>query len=61
MKIKKRDGSLVGFNKDKIITAISKAGYVDDYTKENIAEYIERIAKETEMTVEDIQDRKSVV
>lgn len=56
MKIKKRDGSLVGFNKDKIITAISKAGYVDDYTKENIAEYIERIAKETEMTVEDIQN-----
>ena len=56
MKIKKRDGSLVGFNKDKIITAISKAGYVDDYTKENIAEYIERIAKETETTVEDIQN-----
>lgn len=56
MKIKKRDGSLVGFNKDKIITAVSKAGYVDDYTKENIAEYIERIAKETEMTVEDIQN-----
>lgn len=56
MKIKKRDGSLVDFNKDKIITAVSKAGYVDDYTKENIAEYIERIAKETEMTVEDIQN-----
>jgi anaerobic ribonucleoside-triphosphate reductase len=56
LKIKKRDGSLVDFNKDKIITAISKAGYVDDYTKENIAEYIERIAKETEMTVEDIQN-----
>lgn len=56
MKIKKRDGSLVDFNKDKIITAISKAGYVDDYTKENIAEYIERIAKETEMTIEDIQN-----
>lgn len=56
MKIKKRDGSLVDFNKDKIITAISKAGCVDDYTKENIAEYIERIAKETEMTVEDIQN-----
>lgn len=56
MKIKKRDGSLVDFNKDKIITAISKAGYVDDYTKENITEYIERIAKETEMTVEDIQN-----
>lgn len=56
MKIKKRDGSLVDFNKDKIITAISKAGHVDDYTKENIAEYIERIAKETEMTVEDIQN-----
>lgn len=56
MKIKKRDGSLVDFNKDKIINAISKAGYVDDYTKENITEYIERIAKETEMTVEDIQN-----
>lgn len=56
MKIKKRDGSLVDFNKDKIINAISKAGYVDEDTKENIAEYIERIAKETEMTVEDIQN-----
>lgn len=36
MKIKKRDGSLVDFNKDKIINAISKAGYVDEDTKSRL-------------------------
>lgn len=63
MKIKKRDGSLVDFNKDKIINAISKAGYVDEDTKKQIAQDIEGLCHylygdsyECAMGVEDIQD-----
>lgn len=63
MKIKKRDGSLVDFNKEKIINAISKAGYVDEDTKEQIAQDIEGLCRyfygdsyECAMGVEDIQD-----
>lgn len=63
MKIKKRDGSLVDFNKDKIINAISKAGYVDEDTKKQIAQDIEGLCRylygdsyECAMGVEDIQD-----
>lgn len=63
MKIKKRDGSLVDFNKDKIINAISKAGYVDKDTKKQIAQDIEGLCHylygdsyECAMGVEDIQD-----
>lgn len=63
MKIKKRDGSLVDFNKDKIINAISKAGYVDEDTKKQIAQDIEGLCHylygdsyECTMGVEDIQD-----
>nr|DAI65847.1 MAG TPA: anaerobic ribonucleoside triphosphate reductase [Bacteriophage sp.] len=63
MKIKKRDGSLVDFNKDKIINAISKAGYVDEDTKKQIAQDIERVCRyiygdiyECAMSVEDIQE-----
>jgi ribonucleoside-triphosphate reductase len=63
LKIKKRDGSLVDFNKEKIINAISKAGYVDEDTKEQIAQDIEGLCRyfygdsyECAMGVEDIQD-----
>jgi anaerobic ribonucleoside-triphosphate reductase len=63
LKIKKRDGSLVDFNKDKIINAISKAGYVDEDTKKQIAQDIERVCRyiygdiyECAMSVEDIQE-----
>ena len=63
MKIKKRDGSLVDFNKDKIINAISKAGYVDEDKKKQIAHDIERVCRyiygdiyKCAMSVEDIQD-----
>lgn len=63
MKIKKRDGSLIDFNKDKIINAISKAGYVDEDTKKQIAHDIERVCRyiygdiyKCAMSVEDIQD-----
>ena len=56
MKIKKRDGSLVDFNKDKIINAISKAGFVASKTKNAIADVVEKMAKKETLTVEKIQD-----
>lgn len=56
MKIKKRDGSLVDFNKEKIINAISKAGYVASKTKNAIADVVEKMAKKETLTVEKIQD-----
>ncbi len=56
MKIKKRDGSLVDFNKDKIINAISKAGFVPSKTKKAIADVVEKMAKKETLTVEKIQD-----
>ena len=56
MKIKKRDGSLVDFNKDKIINAISKAGFVPSKTKKAIADVVEKMAKNETLTVEKIQD-----
>lgn len=56
MKIKKRDGSLVDFNKDKIINAISKAGFVASKTKNAIADAVEKMAKKETLTVEKIQD-----
>lgn len=56
MKIKKRDGSLVDFNKDKIINAISKAGFVASKTKNAIADVVEKMAKKEALTVEKVQD-----
>ena len=59
MKIKKRDGSLVDFNKEKIINAISKAGYVGEDTKKQIAQDIEMLCQyiyNGTMDVEDVQD-----
>lgn len=56
MKIKKRDGSLVDFNKEKIINAISKAGFVASETKNAIADVVEKMAKKETLTVEKIQD-----
>lgn len=59
MKIKKRDGSLVDFNKEKIINAISKAGYVGEDTKKQIAQDIEMLCQyiyNGTMDVEAVQD-----
>ena len=65
MDIIKRDGRIVPFDKEKIITAVLKAfkavNNVDDYAKEkaeNIATYIEGKAAERDelYTVEEIQD-----
>lgn len=53
--VKKRDGVLVPFEKQKIVNAISKAGYVKDEVKEKIANEIANLNRE-EVTVEEIQD-----
>ena len=53
----KRDGKFVQFDKQKIISAISKAGFVDDTIKQKIALEIESIAKKfSYIDVEKIQD-----
>jgi ribonucleoside-triphosphate reductase len=66
MSVKKRDGRIVTFNKQKIINAILSAfksvdGDVDDYAiskAENIANYIESYVAEKKviLNIEDIQD-----
>ena len=66
MEIVKRDGRIVPFDSNKIITAVLKAfnavgGYNEEYayTKaQNIADYIADLAQEREQpfTVEEIQD-----
>ena len=65
MNIIKRDGRIVQFDKEKIITAILKAfgavGTIDEYAKakaENIANYIEdKVSERPEpYGVEEIQD-----
>ena len=64
MKIIKRDGRKVEFDQSKIKDAILKAfksvdGEISDYAKiksEKIAEYIQRISEERELTIDDIQN-----
>lgn len=53
--VKKRDGRIVPFEKEKIVTAITKAGCVEEATKEKIAEEIANLNRE-EITIEEIQD-----
>ena len=55
MNVIKRDGREVEFDGQKIIDAISKAGNVDDATKQRIADEIGRI-KRRRITVEEIQN-----
>lgn len=55
MKVRKREGYLVDFDKQKIISAISKAGQVSDEIKNRIADYIENVNKDI-IDVEEIQD-----
>lgn len=55
MKVLKRDGSLVPFDRNKIVSAISRAGYVDDLIKNRIALEIES-TKAPVISVETIQD-----
>ena len=55
MKVIKRDGRKVDFNKDKIIQAISKSGFIKDDLKEKIASEIENLNRK-EISVEEIQD-----
>lgn len=56
MNVRKRDGSLIEFDEYKIINAISKAGFVANYTKEKIAKKIKRLAFKETISVEDIQN-----
>ena len=57
VQVLKRDGSSVPFNPNKIISAISKAGDVDESLKQSIAQDIEKLAEKTQsISVEDIQD-----
>ena len=55
MNVIKRDGRIVPFQKEKIVAAITKAGFVPDDTKDKIATDIERLGKD-EISVEEIQD-----
>ena len=56
MNVRKRDGSLVEFDEYKITNAISKAGFVTNYTKEKIAKKIKKLASKETISVEDIQN-----
>lgn len=58
MIVVKRDGNKVEFNGQKIVDAISKAGFVDDVIKRQIADEIAMEAEEFggSITVEQIQD-----
>lgn len=56
-KVLKRDGTIVPFSRDKIIQAISKAGFVEDYIKNKIAGEIENaVTGDSIISVETIQD-----
>ena len=55
MKVIKRNGHEVDFDGQKIIKAISKAGYVDESVKQDIADYISSLDRES-IHVEEIQD-----
>lgn len=54
MEVIKRDGKRVSFQKQKIINAISKAGFVKDDIKYKIATEIENLNRE--ISVEEIQN-----
>lgn len=56
LNVEKRDGTLVEFNENKIINAISKAGFVTNYTKEKIAKKIKKLASKETISVENIQN-----
>ena len=53
--VQKRDGRKVPFEKQKIINAISKAGFVKNEIKEKIATEIANLNKNL-ITIEEIQD-----
>lgn len=57
MRVIKRDGHEVGFNRNKVIKAISKAGYVPASVKDQIATSIEKAGGDSSVPVEDIQDQ----
>ena len=57
MKVQKRDGSVVPFEKQKIINAINKAGHVRPSTAQKIADSVEAEAQKCDvLPIETIQD-----
>ena len=57
MRVIKRDGQEVRFSRNKVIRAISKAGYVSAAIKDQIATNIEKAGGDSSVPVEDIQDQ----
>ena len=56
VKVRKRDGSLQDFDKQKIVNAITKAGKVSVRTLNSIVKHIENIVQDKkEITINDIQ------
>lgn len=55
IKVKKRNGKIVDFQKEKIVKAISKSGFVKEEIKKKIADEIANMDKEI-VTIEEIQD-----
>lgn len=57
LQVIKREGTIVPFDENKIITAISKAGYVDDKTKADIATAARQLyAFKDKIAIDAIQD-----
>lgn len=57
MKIIKRNGKVVSYNRTKIVNAIKKAGHVREATINKIISSIEEALKSKNLSVEEIQDK----
>lgn len=57
MKIIKRNGKVVSYNRNKIVNAIKKAGHVREATINKIISSIEEALKSKNLSVEEIQDK----
>ena len=60
MKIIKRNGKVVSYNRTKIVNAIKKAGHVREATINKIISSIEEALKSKNLSVEEIQDKVEV-
>lgn len=57
MKVIKRNGKVVSYNRTKIVNAIKKAGHVREATINKIISSIEEELKSKNLSVEEIQDK----
>ena len=57
MKVIKRNGKVVSYNRTKIVNAIKKAGHVREATINKIISSIEEVLKSKNLSVEEIQDK----